>query len=84
MPLSASLVAERVGGDAQVVGHGQLGQQAAALGHHRHAGAPDPLRPALGEVLVAEQDRARRRPQHARHGEHERRLPGAVRPEQRR
>ena len=41
MPASASLAVERVGGDAQVVGDGELGQQAPALGHDGDAGLAD-------------------------------------------
>ena len=40
-----------VGGDAQVVGDRQLGQEPPPLGDHGHARPPDPLRSALREVL---------------------------------
>ena len=55
---------------------------AGALGDDGDAGRPDLLGPAPGELLVTEQDRPRRRPQHAGHREHQRGLPGAVRAEQ--
>ena len=72
MPLSASSLVERVRGDAQVVGHRQLGQQPSAFGHDGDAGRADLLGPALGEVLVAEQDLPGVGAQHAADGQHER------------
>ena len=77
-------MAERVGGDAEVLLDGEPGQQAPALGHDRDAGAADELGPLAREVGVAEQDAAAVDAEHAADGEHERRLAGAVRAEQRR
>ena len=44
------LAGQRVAGHPEVVRHGQVGQQPAALGDNRDAGLPDPLRPTAGQV----------------------------------
>ena len=79
-----SLARERVRRDAQVVLHRQLGQQPPPLGDDRDARGADRLGPRAREVRVAEQDLAAARAQDSADREHERRLAGAVRAEQRR
>ncbi len=44
------LAGQRIAGHPQVVRHGQVGQQSAALGDDRDASLPDPLGPAAGQV----------------------------------
>ena len=74
--------AERVGRDAQVVVHGQVGQQPAALRNDSDAGAADPFGAHPGQIALAEQDAAAARPEHSADREHQGRLPGPVRAQQ--
>ena len=83
MPLSAFSRGAVVRGDPEVVLDRQFGQQTPAFGHHRDAGAAD----ALGRRLVRSWSPSRTCPDVGRSApadrEHQRRLAGAVRPEQR-
>jgi hypothetical protein len=76
------LSGQGVAGHAQVVLHGQVGQQAAALGDNRDAGLADPFRAPAGEISVVEQDGADLRAQDAADGQDQGRLTCAVRAEE--
>ena len=78
------VAAQRVGRDAKVVLDRQLGQKPPSLGDDRDAGAAHLLGAMPREVHVSQQHLAGAGPQHAGNREHERRLPGPVRAEQRR
>ena len=75
---------ERVGRHAEVVLDGEPGEQAPAFGDDRDAGATHLLGPPAREVVVAQQDAAAGDPEHPADGEHERRLAGSVRAQERR
>jgi len=81
-PGAGLLAGQGVGGDPDVVLDGQVGEQPPALRDDRDPGAPDPLRPPARELTAVQEHGSRLRPEHAANGQHQARLPSAVRPEQ--
>jgi hypothetical protein len=80
--LGRRLLGQGVRRHADVVVHRQAGQQPAALRDDGDPGGADLLWPPARQLRAVERHRAGTRPQHAADGQDERRLAGAVRPEE--
>src|SRR5205085_818207 len=85
-PLAAVAVRGTPGGgraDPQVLGDCEAGEEPPPLGREADAALHDPLRWEVADLLAGERDPPRVRPVEADDREERRRLPGAVRPEER-
>ena len=74
--------ADSQSGYLDVLTHGEVSEGVAVLERARETGAPPAVRPPARDVAILELDGARARKVEARHDVHERRLAGAVRPDE--
>ena len=74
--------ADSQSGYLDVLTHGEVSEGVAVLERARETRAPAAVRPPARDVAILELDGARARKVEARHDVHERRLAGAVRPDE--